>query len=41
MRPFFGYRRRYLGRLCHLVAELLKTCFKAIESTRLNFLSLP
>ncbi len=31
IRPFFRYRRRYLGQLCRLGAELLKTGFKAIE----------
>ena len=30
-RPFFRYRRRYLGELCRLVAGLLKTGFDALE----------
>lgn len=30
IRPFFRYRRRYLGALCQLVAALLKAGFKAI-----------
>ena len=31
IRPFFRYRRRYLGALCQLVAVLLKAGFKAME----------
>lgn len=31
IRPFFCYRRRYLGALCQLVAGLLKAGFKAME----------
>ncbi len=31
IRPFFRYRRRYLGALCQLVAGLLKAGFKAME----------
>ena len=30
-RPFFRYRRRYLGELCRLVAGLLKAGFDALE----------
>jgi hypothetical protein len=30
IRPFFRYRRRYLGELCRLVAALLKAGFKAM-----------
>ena len=30
-RPFFRYRRRYLGELCRLVAGLLKAGFNALE----------
>ena len=31
LRPFFRYRRRYLGELCRLVAGLLKAGFDAVE----------
>lgn len=31
LRPFFRYRRRYLGQLCRLVAGLLKAGFRAME----------
>ena len=31
IRPFFRYRRRYLGLLCQLVAGLLKAGFKVME----------
>ncbi len=31
IRPFFRYRRRYLGQLCRLVAGLLKAGFKAMD----------
>ena len=37
-RPFFRYRRRYLGELCRLVAGLLKTGFEALRHKLLDFL---
>ena len=32
VRPFFRYRRRYLGALCQIVARLLKADFRTIET---------
>ena len=34
IRPFFRYRRRYLGELCRVVAALLKAGFKAMAPHR-------